>query len=57
MPPLSAVGIPVLQGGEDVNLTPHGEASPLEMSIFKQCANLGAVFQFGRSMIFNHGDV
>lgn len=38
-------------------LTPSGPASPLEVSVFEQCASLGPTFAFGRRLIVNCGDV
>lgn len=39
---------------ETVTLTPHGEASPLELSIFDQTKDLERIFQFRSRMIINY---
>ncbi|QDX81745.1 hypothetical protein B9N43_11060 [Denitratisoma sp. DHT3] len=49
--------VQVRYGGGAVTQTPSGPASPLETSVFEQCASLGPEFRFGRRMILNCGDV
>lgn len=54
---LAEMGVPGvvrLRHGKDTTvLTPHGDPTPLELSILDQAGRMGRIFQFGRQLVVN----